>query len=269
MIDIVVISGEWTGCDPSYLPRAVTPTCAWAGRRRPCGLYLFRSSSSPCCRSLVKVRHRALSNALVDFPGFLRGAVSGCVRGALVWAVALLVVSLFRGRPLLVSSVSRRWVAIIGAVCVATIVGRSASDVFSLLADVDGPPLFPPTLLAATARYSRPSRRGHAAVPASGAGSSRRNSLPPCSWVCPSPPARSFRCCSASSPGRRSTSCSDRRAASRPSAAYGRRSATWASTSPTCTRSRWAGKARRCSPEPMPPAPCSSRCTDGTPGKEN
>src|SRR5206468_4932688 len=82
-----------------------------------------------------------LSDALIDFPGFLRALFLAAFWGALVWAVALLVVALVRGRPVLaLECLMAVAVAIVGAVCVAAIVGRSASDVLSRLGDVDGPP---------------------------------------------------------------------------------------------------------------------------------
>jgi uncharacterized membrane protein YbhN (UPF0104 family) len=92
-----------------------------------------------------------LSDALVGFPGFLRALFLAAFWGGVVWAVTLLVVALVHGRPLLVlECLIAVAIAIVGAMCVAAIVGRSASDVFSRLGDVDGPPLYPPTLLAAT-----------------------------------------------------------------------------------------------------------------------
>jgi glycosyltransferase 2 family protein len=92
-----------------------------------------------------------LSNALVAFPGFLHALWLVGVWGAVGWATALLVVTLVRHRPLLTAeALMASILALGGAACVAAIVGESAGDVFSRIADVNGPPVFPPAVLAMT-----------------------------------------------------------------------------------------------------------------------
>jgi uncharacterized membrane protein YbhN (UPF0104 family) len=92
-----------------------------------------------------------LSDALVAFPGFLYGLLLVAIWGAVAWACALLVIMLVNRRALLTAeALLAAGLALGGAACVAAIVGRSAGDVFSRLGDLDGPPIFPPALLAAT-----------------------------------------------------------------------------------------------------------------------
>jgi hypothetical protein len=109
-----------------------------------------------------------LSQTLADFPGFLRALFLAAFWGGVVWAVILLVVTLVRRRPqLALECLGAVVLALASAACVAAIVGRSAGDVFSRLGDVDGPPLFPPTLIAATSAVLAPCcAAAHAAVSA-------------------------------------------------------------------------------------------------------
>lgn len=93
----------------------------------------------------------SLSNALVDFPRFLHALWLVGVWGAVGWATALLVITLVRRRPALAAEALIAAIfAIGGAACVAALVGESAGDVFSRIGDVDGPPVFPPAVLAMT-----------------------------------------------------------------------------------------------------------------------
>jgi uncharacterized membrane protein YbhN (UPF0104 family) len=92
-----------------------------------------------------------LSDALVDFPGFLRALWLVGVWGAVLWAAALLVIMLVRRRPLLAAeAVLASILAIGGAACVAALVGESPGDVFSRVGDINGPPVFPHGVLAMT-----------------------------------------------------------------------------------------------------------------------
>ena len=92
-----------------------------------------------------------LSNALVDLPAFLHALWLLGVWGAVGWAVALLVIMLVRGRPLLtVEALVASILAIGGSACVAALVGESPGDVFSRIGDVGRPPVFPPVMLAMT-----------------------------------------------------------------------------------------------------------------------
>jgi Lysylphosphatidylglycerol synthase TM region len=91
------------------------------------------------------------SNALVDLPGFLHALWWIGVWGAVAWATALLVIMLVRGRPLLAGeALLASILAIGGSACVAALVGESPGDVFSRIGDVEGPPVFPPAILAMT-----------------------------------------------------------------------------------------------------------------------
>jgi glycosyltransferase 2 family protein len=92
-----------------------------------------------------------LSNALVDLPAFLHALWLLGVWGAVGWAAALLVIMLVRGRPLLTAeALVASILAIGGSACVAALVGESPGDVFSRAGDVNGPPVFPPAVLAMT-----------------------------------------------------------------------------------------------------------------------
>ena len=92
-----------------------------------------------------------LSNALVDLPAFLHALWLLGVWGAVGWAVALLVIMLVRGRPLLtVEALVASILAIGGSACIAALVGGSPGDVFSRIGDVGRPPVFPPVMLAMT-----------------------------------------------------------------------------------------------------------------------
>ena len=91
------------------------------------------------------------SNALVDFPGFLHALWLVGVWGAVGWATALIVVTLVRHRPWLTAeALTASILAVGGAAGVAALVGESVGDVFSRIADVNGPPVFPHAVLAMT-----------------------------------------------------------------------------------------------------------------------
>ena len=65
--------------------------------------------------------------------------------------MALLVITLVNRRALLTAeALLAAGLVLGGAACVAAIVGRSTGEVFSRFGDLDGPPIFPPALFAAT-----------------------------------------------------------------------------------------------------------------------
>jgi uncharacterized membrane protein YbhN (UPF0104 family) len=93
-----------------------------------------------------------ITRTLLRFPGFLHALWLVGVWGACAWAVALLAIMLVRRRPLLVAEAGlASVVAILSAAGVAELTGASPAAVFTRLADVDGPPMFPPALIAITA----------------------------------------------------------------------------------------------------------------------
>lgn len=92
-----------------------------------------------------------LSRVMLNFPGFLRVVWLSAFWGATAWAVTLLVITLVRHRPRLTAEAAlASVVAIAVSAAVAVAIGKSAGDVFTRMGDIDGPPLFPPALLAIT-----------------------------------------------------------------------------------------------------------------------
>jgi uncharacterized membrane protein YbhN (UPF0104 family) len=93
-----------------------------------------------------------ITRTLLGFPGFLDAIWRVGVFGASVWSLALLVILLVRRRPKLVGeALLASLVALAGAALVAELVGASPAAVFTRLIDIDGPPLFPPTIVVVTA----------------------------------------------------------------------------------------------------------------------
>jgi uncharacterized membrane protein YbhN (UPF0104 family) len=92
-----------------------------------------------------------VARALVGFPSFLHTLWRICFWGAVAWAVALLIATLVRRRPALTGEALVAAAIAMGfAAALAELVGQSAGDVFSRVVDLDGPPVFPPLLLAMT-----------------------------------------------------------------------------------------------------------------------
>jgi uncharacterized membrane protein YbhN (UPF0104 family) len=93
-----------------------------------------------------------IGRTLRGLPGFLRVLWLVGVWGASAWAVALLVIVLVRRRPRLAAeAVLASLLATLLAAAVAELAGASPAAVFTRVADVDGPPVFPPALIAVTA----------------------------------------------------------------------------------------------------------------------
>jgi uncharacterized membrane protein YbhN (UPF0104 family) len=93
-----------------------------------------------------------ITHTLLGFPGFLHALWLVGVWGACAWSVALIAIMLIRRRPLLTAEAGlAALLAILAAALVAELAGASPAAVFSRLGDVDGPPMFPPALIASTA----------------------------------------------------------------------------------------------------------------------
>jgi uncharacterized protein (TIRG00374 family) len=92
-----------------------------------------------------------VSDALTAFPGFLHVLWECGFWAAVGWSAALLVIALVSRRPgLALSGVAAAAIALGLAVIVAAIVFGEGGDVLSRLVDSDGPPIFPPPVLAVT-----------------------------------------------------------------------------------------------------------------------
>jgi hypothetical protein len=92
-----------------------------------------------------------LSSVLRSFPGFLRVLWLCGFWTAVGWSIALLVIAAFRHRPHLTLEGSGAAVlAMVIAVIAAAIVAGRPGDVLTRLGDTDGPPVFPPAVLAMT-----------------------------------------------------------------------------------------------------------------------
>jgi uncharacterized membrane protein YbhN (UPF0104 family) len=96
---------------------------------------------------------RELAELLASFPGLLEPLWGAMAWAPLAWALVLVVAAVARGRRALARDlVAGAATSIAVALVVAAIVTNDASSVVTRLADVDGPPLFPPgALTCATA----------------------------------------------------------------------------------------------------------------------
>jgi uncharacterized membrane protein YbhN (UPF0104 family) len=89
------------------------------------------------------------SGFLTGFPGFLHFLWILGFWGAVIWSVALLVITAYRRRFALVGEVLLACVLAVGlAALIAELAGKSPAHVFTQLADVNGPPVFPPGAMA-------------------------------------------------------------------------------------------------------------------------
>jgi hypothetical protein len=94
---------------------------------------------------------RGLSEVLTSFPGFLRALWLTGFWGAVGWALTLVVVALFRHRlPLALEGLGAIVVALGLCLVVAEIVSGEPGELISRVADSNGPPVFPPAVLAMT-----------------------------------------------------------------------------------------------------------------------
>jgi uncharacterized membrane protein YbhN (UPF0104 family) len=106
-----------------------------------------------CVASVLGVVARDLdvrfSGFLVSFPGFLHFIWIAGLWAAVVWSATLLVIAIYRHRFALAGEALLASTLAIGiAALVAELAGRSPAHVFTQLADVNGPPVFPHGLMA-------------------------------------------------------------------------------------------------------------------------
>jgi uncharacterized protein (TIRG00374 family) len=94
---------------------------------------------------------QALSELLTSFPGFLRLLWLSGYWLALGWSLALLVVTVLRQRlSLALAAVGAAVLALGIALAASALVSGEAGDVIGRLVDSNGPPAFPPAVLAIT-----------------------------------------------------------------------------------------------------------------------
>jgi uncharacterized membrane protein YbhN (UPF0104 family)/tRNA A-37 threonylcarbamoyl transferase component Bud32 len=94
---------------------------------------------------------RRISGVLLEFPGFLKVFWLIGFWGAVGWSLALLVITAFRDRLKLTAEAVVAGLLALGIVLIAAaIVSGDTGDVLRRLADSNGPPVFPPGVVAIT-----------------------------------------------------------------------------------------------------------------------